>query len=146
MVADLGTDPLREDADFERLWDACCTPGKRGGNTPIGAVLMDQHKIAGVGNIFRTEILYKARVHPDQPAGSIGRPTLERVWQHTVDLMRRGVVSRYTKFTVDEEDLRRRVLCNCPDPHPPRATTIVFVQVRGREGVCANVRAQGGGA
>ena len=30
----------------------------------IGDILMDQSKIAGVGNIYRAEILYKARVHP----------------------------------------------------------------------------------
>ena len=115
MRAELGTDPLRKDADFERLWNACCAPGTRGGNAPIGAVLMDQHKIAGVGNIYRAEILYKARVHPDQPAGSIGRPTLERVWHHTVDLMKRG---GRAKFTADKDDLRRQVSCGCTPLSP----------------------------
>ena len=120
MSADLGTDPLREDADFERFWNACCAPGTRGGNVPIGAVLMDQHKIAGVGNIFRAEILFKARIHPDQPAGSIGRPTLERVWHHTVDLMSRAVVHPYgAKMTVDEDDLRRQVYCRYSLPLSP---------------------------
>ena len=120
MCTDLGTDPLREDADIERFWNACCATGTRGSKVPIGVVLMDQHKIAGVGNIFRAEILFKARVHPDQSSGSIGRPTLERVWHHTVDLMSRAVVHpRGAKFTVDEDDLRRQVCCIYSLPPSP---------------------------
>ncbi|GAB0498730.1 hypothetical protein MMPV_010078 [Pyropia vietnamensis] len=41
----------------------------------VGAVLMDQTAIAGVGNIFRSEVCHKARVHPDEPGrGSRRRP------------------------------------------------------------------------
>jgi hypothetical protein len=88
----LGPDPLRPDADFERLWNACGLSGCRGGNTSIGAVLMDQKRVAGVGNIYRAEILFKAGLHPDQPANTIGRDKFENVWFHCVDLMRRGVL------------------------------------------------------
>ena len=79
---------------------------------PIGAVLMDQRKIAGVGNIYRAEILFKARVHPNQLAGSIGRPTLARVWLHTINLMSRGVVTGSIS-TVSKEDELRYVLYGC---------------------------------
>jgi formamidopyrimidine-DNA glycosylase len=89
--AKLGPDPLREDADFERLWNACGVPNCRGGRASIGAVLMDQKRIAGVGNIYRAEILFKAKVHPEQPANTLGRELFERVWFHCCDLMQRGV-------------------------------------------------------
>ena len=89
--AKLGPDPLRKDADFERLWNACGVPNCRGGRASIGAVLMDQKRIAGVGNIYRAEILFKAKVHPEQPANTLGREVFERVWFHCVDLMQRGV-------------------------------------------------------
>ena len=47
---------------------------------PIGLVLMSQDMLAGVGNIYRAEILYKAGVHPEQPSASIDRPTFELIW------------------------------------------------------------------
>lgn len=52
--ARLGHDPLREDADGEALWEIVHNSKKS-----IGAILMDQTIIAGVGNIFRAEILFK---------------------------------------------------------------------------------------
>ncbi|KAG2430005.1 hypothetical protein HYH02_013833 [Chlamydomonas schloesseri] len=74
-AAALGQDPLREDADKEVLW-AKVQKSKK----PIGLVLMDQTLIAGVGNIYRAEILYKARVHPEAPAASISREQFDRIW------------------------------------------------------------------
>ena len=50
----LGHDPLREDADAEALWEKVRVSKK-----PIGGILMDQTMIAGVGNIYRAEILFK---------------------------------------------------------------------------------------
>lgn len=41
---------------------------------------MDQTLIAGVGNIYRAEILYKARVHPELPAASVSREQFDRIW------------------------------------------------------------------
>jgi formamidopyrimidine-DNA glycosylase len=52
--ADLGPDPLREDADAELLW-AMVQASKK----PIGLVLMDQTMVAGLGNIYRAEVLFK---------------------------------------------------------------------------------------
>lgn len=53
-AAELGQDPLREDADPEALWAAVQKSRKS-----IGLCLMSQELIAGVGNIFRAEILFK---------------------------------------------------------------------------------------
>ena len=47
----LGPDPLREDADKERLWAKMQATAK-----PIGQVLMDQSCVAGIGNIYRAEM------------------------------------------------------------------------------------------
>ena len=54
----LGPDPLRQDADSERLWDKMRTSKK-----PVGGILMDQTAVAGIGNIYRAEILFKVLVH-----------------------------------------------------------------------------------
>jgi endonuclease-8 len=55
-VAKLGPDPLREDADRDLLW-AVMQKSKKS----IGQLLMDQSAVAGIGNIYRAEILFKAR-------------------------------------------------------------------------------------
>ena len=53
-IAKLGPDPLREDADPELLWAKVQKSRK-----PIGLILMDQSCVAGIGNIYRAEILFK---------------------------------------------------------------------------------------
>ena len=50
----LGPDPLRQDADPERLWEKMRISKK-----PVGGILMDQTAVAGIGNIYRAEILFK---------------------------------------------------------------------------------------
>ena len=104
----LGQDPLREDACFSTLWDLCGAPDAKFGRHSIGAVLMDQSKIAGVGNIYRAEICYKARVHPEQPCNTLGMRKFKEVWHHSVDLMQRGFLSG-SIVTVDASDAAHAV-------------------------------------
>ncbi len=59
----LGHDPLREDADAEALWEKVQVSKK-----PVGGILMDQTMIAGVGNIYRAEILFKVGKSSDHAA------------------------------------------------------------------------------
>jgi formamidopyrimidine-DNA glycosylase len=47
---------------------------------PIGLVLMDQSLVAGVGNIYRAEILFKSGVHPELPACDLAREQFDRIW------------------------------------------------------------------
>ena len=56
-AAKLGPDPLRGDADGELLWQKMRVSKK-----PIGALLMDQSAVAGIGNIYRAEILFKVHM------------------------------------------------------------------------------------
>lgn len=66
---------------------------------------MDQSCVAGVGNIYRAEILFKAGVHPEQPARTLPRPTFEAVWAHSVLLLQRGFLTG-SILTVDPEEAR----------------------------------------
>lgn len=77
-----GPDPLRPDADPERAWAAV-----RKTRRPIGAVLMDQAAFAGVGNIFRAEVLHRHRVDPFLPANQLPRDVFEAIWADLVRLM-----------------------------------------------------------
>jgi endonuclease-8 len=82
----LGPDPLRPDADWSRAWDRV-----RGSRAPIGALLMDQTVIAGVGNVYRAEVLFRHRLHPLRPGSTLRRSQFQAVWEDLVTLMAYGV-------------------------------------------------------
>lgn len=86
MVAASGPDPLRADADPEKAWAKVSRTSK-----PIAAVLMDQAAFAGVGNIFRAEVLYRHRLDPWLPARDLPRDTFDALWADLVGLMHYGV-------------------------------------------------------
>merc|ERR1719253_1419733 len=83
----LGPDPLREDAKPQRFIEHCTSTKSK---KPIGTVLMDQSAIAGVGNIYRSECLYEAGIHPEQPANTLSVPELTRLWSTITKQMQAG--------------------------------------------------------
>jgi formamidopyrimidine-DNA glycosylase len=62
----LGLEPLVERFTAEHLRALA-----RGRTAPIKALLLDQRRIAGVGNIYADEALHRARIHPMRPAGRL---------------------------------------------------------------------------
>ena len=85
-LAKLGPDPLRDDADPDKAFARIQRSSK-----PIGALLMDQAVLAGVGNVYRAESLFRARLSPMTP-GREGLPaTWNAMWDDLVDLMAYGV-------------------------------------------------------
>ncbi len=85
-VASIGPDPLRPDADPERAWRKLHASSR-----PIAALLMDQSAFAGVGNIFRAEVLFRHRIDPMLPAKSLPRELFDAIWADLVVLMRAAV-------------------------------------------------------
>jgi endonuclease-8 len=86
VVARLGPDPLRPDADPGRAW-ARITKSRR----PIGALLMDQSVLAGIGNVYRSELLYRHRIDPFRPGSTITSAEFQAMWTDLVTLMKVGV-------------------------------------------------------
>jgi endonuclease-8 len=86
ILARLGPDPLREDADWTRAWDRVSRT-----RAPVGGLLMDQAVLAGVGNVYRAEVLFRHRTHPLRPGNTLRRSQFEAMWQDLVLLMREGV-------------------------------------------------------
>ncbi|HEX6514304.1 MAG TPA: DNA-formamidopyrimidine glycosylase family protein [Nocardioidaceae bacterium] len=82
----LGPDPLRADADPGRAWERI-----RGSRAPIGALLMDQTVLAGVGNVYRAEVLFRHRMHPLRPGNTLRRRQFDALWSDLVALMHEGV-------------------------------------------------------
>jgi len=86
IVARLGPDPLRREADPERAFARIRTS-----RAPIGALLMDQAVIAGLGNIYRAELLFRHRVSPFAEGRALRPATLTAMWDDIGVLMRDGV-------------------------------------------------------
>lgn len=70
-LANLGPEPL--EADFDTAYLAARLAGKQ---TVIKAALLDQRVVAGLGNIYVCEALYRAGIAPTRPSGTIGRAKL----------------------------------------------------------------------
>jgi endonuclease-8 len=85
-IAKLGPDPLREDADPLRAW-ARIGRSRRS----IASLLMDQTVLAGVGNVYRAELLFRHRVDPYRRGDALTRKQWLAMWDDLVGLMHDGV-------------------------------------------------------
>ncbi|TWT43338.1 Fpg/Nei family DNA glycosylase [Botrimarina hoheduenensis] len=95
LLERLGPDPLRKDADPERAWNRISKS-----RTGIGALLMNQSVIAGVGNIYRCEVLHLEGIHPDRPGKELLRCEFDAIWERLVELMRIGV--RHNRIIISD--------------------------------------------
>lgn len=86
LRARLGPDPLRDDAEPE-----VARRRIQNSRRPIGALLIDQKVIAGIGNVYRAELLHRARLDPFTPGHDVDDDTFTALWQDTVDLMTLGL-------------------------------------------------------
>ena len=76
---------------------------------PVGAALLDQKVIAGIGNVYRSELLFLAGIDPARPAERIEPAEAARIWDLAVDHLRRGARSgRIVTVDPEEAGARRR--------------------------------------
>jgi endonuclease-8 len=85
-IAAMGPDPLRPDSDPDRAWQRI-----RRSRLPIGRLLMDQSVVAGVGNVYRAELLFRHRMHPMRPGHTLRVGQWRAMWADLVELMNEGV-------------------------------------------------------
>jgi endonuclease-8 len=86
VIDRLGPDPLRPDADPVRAWARISRS-----RSPIGGLLMNQEVLAGVGNVYRAELLFRHRIDPMRPGNTLQRRQWTAMWQDLVELMHQGV-------------------------------------------------------
>jgi endonuclease-8 len=82
----LGADPLRRDADPEKAFTRI-----HKSRLPIATLLMDQKAIAGVGNVYRAEILFRHNVNPMIEGKNVDHELWSAMWADLVTLMKYGV-------------------------------------------------------
>ncbi|MDQ3936118.1 MAG: bifunctional DNA-formamidopyrimidine glycosylase/DNA-(apurinic or apyrimidinic site) lyase [Actinomycetota bacterium] len=63
----------------------------RGRRQPVKAFLLTQERVAGVGNIYADEALFRARIHPLRPVGTLRRPQLEALHQAVIESLQAGI-------------------------------------------------------
>ena len=83
----LGADPLREDANPELAWEAI-HKSKR----TIGELLMDQSVFAGIGNVYRAELLFLSRLNPYISGNSLSKSTFNEIWNNAKTLLAEGSI------------------------------------------------------
>ncbi|MFI0450048.1 Fpg/Nei family DNA glycosylase [Actinomadura sp. 6N118] len=84
----LGADPLRADADPERAWRRISRS-----RTSIAALLLDQAVVAGPGNVYRAEVLFRQGIDPSLPGRALTAEQWWEIWGDLVSLMRVGVAT-----------------------------------------------------
>ncbi|NND97706.1 MAG: Fpg/Nei family DNA glycosylase [Pirellulaceae bacterium] len=85
VVARLGPDPLAG-GPKQDLWRNIHHSRK-----PIGALLLDQSILAGVGNIFRAEVLYEIEMNPSLRGCDLDRQSFDRLWRSLTKMMKTGL-------------------------------------------------------
>lgn len=86
FAARLGLEPFDEQFTAEHLRQLA-----KGRTAPIKAFLLDQRKIAGVGNIYADEALFRAGVHPRRPAGRLSREQYQRLRESVIAALTAGI-------------------------------------------------------
>ena len=86
LLAGLGPDPLRPDADVDEARRRL--QAYRGS---VAAALMDQSVLAGVGNVFRAEILHALGMAPARPAARVSDAEFAELWSRLRAMMAQGV-------------------------------------------------------
>ena len=86
FAARLGLEPLDE-----RFTAAHLRALTRGRGTPIKALLLDQRRVAGVGNIYADEALHRAGIHPRRPAGRLSSAQHVRLRDAVIEALRAGI-------------------------------------------------------
>ena len=95
----LGPDPLVDDlAQAEERF----TSTVRKKATPIALLLMDQSVVSGIGNVYRAELLFRARQNPFTPGREVRDEVVRALWRDWVHLLRIGFETGLM-YTMDDE-------------------------------------------
>ncbi len=81
----LGKEPLKDLSlqDFTQLLSRT--------KTPIKLLIMDQSKMAGIGNIYANDALYRAKIHPKRPANSLSTAEIKTLFEAIEAVLRKGI-------------------------------------------------------
>ena len=94
----LGPDPLRRDADPQQVWQRI-----QKSRAAIGALLLNQSLIAGVGNVYRAECLHARGIHPERRGSTLSQAEFRGLWETLVRMLQIGV--KYNRIITTDPDI-----------------------------------------
>lgn len=86
LLKNLGPEPLGPDFSGDYLWRV-----SRGRRVAVKTLLMNSRIVAGIGNIYASEALFRAGIHPSRPAGRVARKRLQRLAHAVGDVLREAI-------------------------------------------------------
>ena len=115
LMSTLGPDPLSEGWSREKAFENLIRFGKE----KIGTILLDQSVIAGIGNILRNEILFRAKISPERKVESLSEEEVERIIEQCELLSR-----EFLRLKIEGKSIRQNIY--------------VYNRYRGRCKYCGN--------
>jgi len=115
VIAKLGPDPLLDNsAEAEQRF----VDTVRKKQTPIALLLMDQSVVSGIGNVYRAEMLFRARLNPHTPGKQVTEYTARALWRDWAYLLDLGVRTGQMMTMDDLSDAdRAKAMANRADRH-----------------------------
>jgi endonuclease VIII len=141
VINRLGPDPL---IDSPKRGEERFVAAVKKTSTPIGLLLMDQSVVSGIGNVYRAELLFRARVDPHKPGKDVPEETVRALWKDWTKLLKIGVktgqmmtmdglgTKQYAAALANRED-RHWVYHRTGEPCRVCGTPIVMEMVAGRK-------------
>jgi endonuclease-8 len=115
VIAKLGPDPQVDDSPQAEERFVSIVRRKP---TSIALLLMDQSVVSGIGNVYRAELLFRARQNPHTPGKKVPEETVRALWRDWAHLLRIGVETGQM-MTMDDldDDSYRRAMASREDRH-----------------------------
>ncbi len=119
LDTNVGPDLIRSDVDDAMVASALSDPAR-----PIAEVLLDQRIAAGIGNVFKSELCFRARINPETPVGELDEPAVRAIFDDAAHLLRLNSHRRDRLTTKVDRPGRRqavygRVGRGCPACNTP---------------------------
>lgn len=92
-LAKLGPDPLCDGLDSQEFYEGCRRRARS-----IKLALLDQSLVAGIGNIYASEALWMAKIHPTRVAKSLSRVRCDRLREASLEVLNRALVNGGTSL------------------------------------------------
>jgi len=93
-LSKIGIEPLSKEFTIEKLLELA----KRS-RLPAKIYLMDQHHIAGIGNMYAAEALFRARINPEQPMNAVTKAKLKALHQAIIDVLKEAIKAAVRSYS-----------------------------------------------
>lgn len=103
VLSKMGAEPLDKDFTAEYLTNIC-----RHRKVAIKTLLLNQNLIAGLGNIYADESLYRAEINPERSAGSLEDMELKALHESIIKVLQNSIAQRGTTFRDYRDGLKKK--------------------------------------